>query len=49
MKYPKCKECGKSDKVVIAIYGKDVGLNDKYYECERCYVVVKRISRFKLN
>ena len=54
---PKCKECGKSDKVVVAIYGKVVGLNDRYvvglndryYECERCYTVVKRISKFKLN
>ena len=49
MTKPKCKECGKSDKVVKAIYGAKVGLDDKYWECERCYCVVKRISKFKLD
>ena len=45
---PKCKEC-KSDKfVVLSTY--DLGdRKDLYWECERCYCVVSRISKFSLD
>jgi hypothetical protein len=46
---PKCKECKKSDKVVIASYKLRNGKKDKYFECERCNCVVKRISKFKID
>jgi hypothetical protein len=48
MKKPKCKECKKSDEVVRVGY--DLGdIKDYYWECERCYCVVSRISKFPLD
>jgi len=38
-KIPKCKICKNNDKVVKAVYKN----NDKWWECERCWVVIKEI------
>jgi hypothetical protein len=43
MTTPKCEMCGKSDKVVVAIYGRRRNPVWKGYECERCNCVVKEL------
>ena len=45
---PKCQICNKKKDVIKVYY--DLGdVRDYYWECNNCYCVVKRISRFKLN
>ena len=42
-KIPKCKECNKTNKVVVGTYKDKTSIIAKYWECERCWCVIKKI------
>ena len=46
---PKCQECGKTDKVVKAFYGRDNEVWEEDWECERCNCVVEVVKDYTIG